>query len=82
MKIIPKIETCLRDIRCCDEDSATFECKIQGTPPPDIRWEKCGKVGISTSNRIDSTKITTSMSSFYCTSYVGSTYLKPVLSAK
>lgn len=47
VKIIPKIATCLRDIRCCDGDSATLECKIQGTPPPDIRWEKCGKVGIS-----------------------------------
>nr|CAH7728979.1 unnamed protein product [Callosobruchus chinensis] len=44
VKIVPKIETELRDIRCCDGDSATFECKVEATPPPDIRWERAGKL--------------------------------------
>ncbi|VEN59092.1 unnamed protein product [Callosobruchus maculatus] len=44
VKVVPKIETELRDIRCCDGDSATFECKVEATPPPEIRWERGGKL--------------------------------------
>ncbi|CAH1959680.1 unnamed protein product [Acanthoscelides obtectus] len=44
VKTIPKIVTELRDIRCCDGDSATLECVVEANPPPDIRWEKAGKL--------------------------------------
>lgn len=41
---LPKIISELKDIRCCDGDAVTLECKVEATPPPDIRWEKEGKV--------------------------------------
>lgn len=44
MKTIPRIKSHLKDIRCCDGDAATMECKIESSPPADIRWEKGGKV--------------------------------------
>ncbi|KAJ8954582.1 hypothetical protein NQ318_003113 [Aromia moschata] len=34
----------LRDTRCCDGDAVTLECKVESTPPPEIRWEKGGKL--------------------------------------
>lgn len=36
----------LRDIRCCDGDAVTLECKFLATPErtDDVRWEKGGKV--------------------------------------
>lgn len=44
MQTIPVICRELKDLRCCDGDSATFECQVEATPNPDIRWERAGKV--------------------------------------
>lgn len=44
VKTIPKIVSELKDLRCCDGDAVTLECKIEATPVPNIRWEKGGKV--------------------------------------
>lgn len=41
---MPKILSDLKDLRCCDGDAVTLECKVEATPPPNIRWEKGGKV--------------------------------------
>ncbi|KAL3284833.1 hypothetical protein HHI36_018972, partial [Cryptolaemus montrouzieri] len=41
---IPSIKRDLKDIRCCDGDSVVFECEIEGTPIPDVRWERGGKL--------------------------------------
>lgn len=37
---IPSIKQELKDIRCCDGDSVSLECKIEGDPSFDVRWEK------------------------------------------
>ncbi|KAJ8975128.1 hypothetical protein NQ317_019398 [Molorchus minor] len=44
VQTIPKITMDLCDIRCCDGDAATLECKVEATTPPEIRWEKGGKL--------------------------------------
>lgn len=44
VQTIPKIITELKDLKCCDGDAVTLECKVEATPPPNIRWEKGGKV--------------------------------------
>nr|XP_023019109.1 myosin light chain kinase, smooth muscle-like [Leptinotarsa decemlineata] len=44
IQTVPTILKDLSDIRCCDGDSATFECQFSATPPPDIRWERSGKL--------------------------------------
>ena len=44
---IPKIKKHLSDIKCCDGDSATFECEIHtegDTSNIDFRWYKNGRV--------------------------------------
>ncbi|KAH1008358.1 hypothetical protein HUJ05_008917 [Dendroctonus ponderosae] len=42
---LPSIVEDLRDIRCCDGDSASLECRFAPNKPPlDIRWEKDGKI--------------------------------------
>ncbi|CAB3388029.1 Hypothetical predicted protein [Cloeon dipterum] len=41
---LPSITRSLRDRRCCDGDTVTFECGLAPTPEqPDVRWEKDGK---------------------------------------
>lgn len=44
VQTIPVITRELKDLRCCDGDAATLECQVEAKPPPDIRWEKAGKV--------------------------------------
>lgn len=47
---IPKIKKHLSDIKCCDGDSATFECEIHtegDTSNVDFRWYKNGRVSFS-----------------------------------
>lgn len=42
---VPTIKAELKDIRCCDGDAVTLECKVYApSEPPNIRWEKSGKV--------------------------------------
>ncbi|XP_026825970.1 uncharacterized protein LOC105284959 isoform X2 [Ooceraea biroi] len=42
---LPIIKRELRDIRCCDGDAVSLECKVYATPePPLIRWERGGKI--------------------------------------
>lgn len=42
---LPIIRRELRDLRCCDGDAVSLECKVYATPePPFIRWERGGKV--------------------------------------
>nr|XP_046469209.1 titin homolog isoform X3 [Neodiprion pinetum] len=41
---LPLITRELRDLRCCDGDAVTLECKVYATPVPDIRWEKDGRL--------------------------------------
>lgn len=38
----------LRDLRCCDGDAVTLECKVHAAPEaPLVRWERGGKVGVN-----------------------------------
>lgn len=41
---IPVLKRPLSDLRCCDGDSATLECRIDVTQEFQVRWEKDGKV--------------------------------------
>lgn len=42
---MPIIRKELRDLRCCDGDAVSLECKVYApTEQPNIRWEKEGKV--------------------------------------
>jgi hypothetical protein len=34
----------LKDLRCCDGDAITLECNVDGTPEPNVFWEKDGKI--------------------------------------
>ncbi|KAK2709050.1 hypothetical protein QYM36_014620 [Artemia franciscana] len=43
LQTIPELKQPLRDLRCCDGDSVTLECRIKAEPPPYIRWTKSGK---------------------------------------
>lgn len=31
-------------MRCCDGDAVTLECHVEGTPEPNVFWEKDGKI--------------------------------------
>lgn len=44
IETIPSVKQNLQDLRCCDGDKVTFECKFDGNSSFDIRWEKDGKV--------------------------------------
>nr|CAD7610420.1 unnamed protein product [Timema genevievae] len=44
VQTLPVIKRELKDMRCCDGDSVTLECRVQATPTPDIRWEKGGRL--------------------------------------
>ncbi|CAK9829518.1 Myosin light chain kinase, smooth muscle [Anthophora retusa] len=42
---LPVITRELRDLRCCDGDAVTLECKVHATPEaPLVRWERGGKI--------------------------------------
>ncbi|CAB3366571.1 Hypothetical predicted protein [Cloeon dipterum] len=45
VQTVPSITRSLRDRRCCDGDTVTFECGLAPTPESslDVRWEKDGK---------------------------------------
>lgn len=33
----------MKDLKCCDGDSITLECQIDGQPEPNVFWEKDGE---------------------------------------
>ncbi|XP_025602051.2 titin homolog isoform X2 [Athalia rosae] len=41
---LPIVKRELKDLRCCDGDAVSLECKVHATPAPDIRWEKDGRL--------------------------------------
>lgn len=41
---MPRIIKHLKDLRCCDGDAITLECNVEGTPEPNVFWEKDGKI--------------------------------------
>uniref|UniRef100_A0A1B6CDT2 Myosin light chain kinase, smooth muscle-like n=2 Tax=Clastoptera arizonana TaxID=38151 RepID=A0A1B6CDT2_9HEMI len=41
---LPEIIRELKDLRCCDGDSVTLECRVQSIPTPNIRWERGGRL--------------------------------------
>ncbi|OAD58520.1 Myosin light chain kinase, smooth muscle [Eufriesea mexicana] len=42
---LPVVTRELRDLRCCDGDAVTLECKVHATPEaPLVRWERGGKI--------------------------------------
>lgn len=41
---LPRIVKHLKDLRCCDGDAITLECHVDGTPEPNVFWEKDGKI--------------------------------------
>ncbi|XP_071646927.1 uncharacterized protein [Temnothorax longispinosus] len=42
---LPIIKRELRDLRCCDGDAVSLECKVYATPEaPLVRWERGGKI--------------------------------------
>jgi len=43
---LPRISRGLVDIECRENDSVSFECKLNITQETDIRWQKDGKVCI------------------------------------
>lgn len=45
MLSLPIIKRELHDLRCCDGDAVSLECKVYAAPePPLIRWEREGQV--------------------------------------
>lgn len=40
----PEVVQLLKDMHCADGDSVTFECQIDASPTPEIRWEKDGRI--------------------------------------
>lgn len=44
METLPVFEKGLKDLRCCDGDAVTLECVVIASSPPEIRWEKGGKL--------------------------------------
>jgi len=43
---LPRISRGLTDVECCENDTVTFECKLNITRETDVRWKKDGKVFI------------------------------------
>ncbi|KAK3921260.1 Muscle M-line assembly protein unc-89, partial [Frankliniella fusca] len=41
---LPSVVQPLQDIRCCDGDAVTLECRLAATPVPDVHWKKDGKL--------------------------------------
>ncbi|XP_066996546.2 titin homolog isoform X2 [Anabrus simplex] len=44
VQTLPVIKRELKDLRCCDGDAVTLECRVFAIPTPDIRWEKGGRL--------------------------------------
>ncbi|XP_037942022.1 myosin light chain kinase, smooth muscle-like, partial [Teleopsis dalmanni] len=44
VETLPHFIRHLRNLRCCDGDSITLECHVEGLPEPYIIWEKDGRV--------------------------------------
>lgn len=44
VETLPEIKRELKDVRCCDGDSVTLECRIHAEPTAEVRWHKDGKV--------------------------------------
>ncbi|KAJ8898112.1 hypothetical protein PR048_003472 [Dryococelus australis] len=44
VQTLPVVRRGLKDLRCCDGDAVTLECRVQATPAPDVRWEKGGRL--------------------------------------
>lgn len=44
VETLPIFTRPLKDLRCCDGDSITLECHVEGQPEPTVIWEKDGRV--------------------------------------
>lgn len=44
METLPVFVKGLKNLRCCDGDAVTLECTVSSAAPPEIRWEKDGKL--------------------------------------
>ncbi|GAB0100344.1 muscle M-line assembly protein unc-89 [Sergentomyia squamirostris] len=44
VETLPSFLSHLKDLRCCDGDSVTLECRVIGKPEPNIFWEKDGRL--------------------------------------
>ncbi|XP_077302252.1 uncharacterized protein LOC143922796 [Arctopsyche grandis] len=42
VEVLPFIKQELKNIRCCDGDTISLECRVKGTPEPTVKWEKDG----------------------------------------
>ncbi|GLH01368.1 Myosin light chain kinase, smooth muscle [Gryllus bimaculatus] len=43
VRTLPVVRRGLKDLRCCDGDAVTLECRVAATPQPHVRWEKGGR---------------------------------------
>lgn len=41
---LPRVSNNLKDLRCCDGDAISLECFVEGSPEPNVFWEKDGKI--------------------------------------
>lgn len=44
METLPSFVKGLKDLRCCDGDAVTLECVVDGPVPPEVRWERGGRL--------------------------------------
>lgn len=44
METLPAFKKGLKDLRCCDGDAVTLECQVEGPDPPEVRWERGGRL--------------------------------------
>lgn len=44
LETLPSFKKGLKDLRCCDGDAVTLECVVDCSVPPDIRWERSGRL--------------------------------------
>ncbi|XP_059620294.1 muscle M-line assembly protein unc-89-like, partial [Phlebotomus argentipes] len=92
VETLPSFLSHLKDLRCCDGDAATLECRVIGQPEPNIFWEKDGRLvqmGNDFSSKYDGEKATLSLArifpedegSYTCiaSNTIGKTYSSAVL---
>uniref|UniRef100_A0A1B0CWT0 Muscle M-line assembly protein unc-89 n=1 Tax=Lutzomyia longipalpis TaxID=7200 RepID=A0A1B0CWT0_LUTLO len=92
VETLPSFLSHLKDLRCCDGDAVTLECRVIGKPEPNIFWEKDGRLiqmGNDFSSKYDGEKATLSLAkvfpedegSYTCiaSSTIGKTYSSAVL---
>lgn len=92
VETLPSFLSHLKDLRCCDGDAVTLECRVIGKPEPNIFWEKDGRLmqmGNDFSSKYDGEKATLSLArvfpedegSYTCiaSNTIGKTYSSAVL---